>query len=63
MLANDQLKAISGFLLDCAKITFASLVVVVFVPGASVTEPQQALVNGIVFTAAFLITGVVLAKQ
>lgn len=63
MLSAEQIKAISLFLLDCAKIIFASMVVGVFVPSASGEIPWLTFVSGLVLTSAFFMVGVILSKQ
>ncbi|MFH1187490.1 MAG: hypothetical protein V1688_01355 [bacterium] len=62
MLSCEQLKTISNFLSDGAKIIFGSMVIGVFVPSASGEIPWFTFVIGIILTVSFLILAIILAK-
>ena len=62
-LSNKQLKIISNFFLDGAKIIFGSLVVGVFVPGISTETPWHVFIAGITLTLMLLIFSVYLIKK
>lgn len=62
MLTREQLKVVANFLLDGAKIIFGSLVVGVFVPGASGEIPWTTFLSGIGLTITFLGISAALTK-
>lgn len=62
MLSCEQLKTISNFLSDGAKIIFGSMVIGVFVPGASGEIPWFTFIVGIVLTVSFLVLSIILSK-
>ena len=62
-LSNKQLKIISNFFLDGAKIVFGSLVIGAFVPGISTETPWHLFVVGIAGTLSLLIASVYLYKN
>ena len=62
MLSCEQLKTISNFLSDGAKIIFGSMVIGVFVPSASGAIPWFTFIIGIILTASFLISAIILSK-
>lgn len=63
MLSQEQIKTISNFLLDGAKIIFGSLVIGVFIPSASGKIPWLTFVAGIILTLSFLIIAIKLSNQ
>lgn len=62
MLSKEQLKIVSNFLSDGAKIIFGSLVIGVFLPNASGEKPWLTFLLGIVLTVAFLFIAILLTK-
>lgn len=58
MLSLEELKTVSDFFLDGAKILFGSLVVGVFVPSASGKIPWLTFVGGVSITLIFLVIAV-----
>ena len=62
MLSGKELKVVSNFFLDGAKIIFASLVVGIFVPSASGKIPWLTFAGGIVMTLVFLTLAIIVSK-
>ena len=62
MLTREQLKVLSNFLLDTAKIIFGSLVVGVFVPTVTARIPWVTVLVGLLATAVFLVFAMHVAK-
>jgi hypothetical protein len=62
MLIKDKSNIVSDFFLDTAKITFGSLVVGIFAPGATVKTPLSTFFNGLVISIIFLTLAVKLEK-
>ncbi|MFC1612749.1 hypothetical protein ACFL23_00265 [Patescibacteria group bacterium] len=62
MLSTEQLKIISNFLSDSAKIIFGSMVIGIFVPSASGETPWATFIMGLTLTIAFLISAIILSK-
>ncbi len=62
MLYSEQVKIISNFLADSAKIIFGSLVVGVFIPSASGEKPWLTFALGILLTITFLSISILLSK-
>jgi hypothetical protein len=62
MNLQNQLKVVSNFFLDGAKIIFGSLVVGVFVPSASGSIPWLTFAVGLAMTIAFLAIPIRIAK-
>jgi len=62
MLSVKELETVSNFFVDGAKILFGSLVVGVFVPGASGKAPWLTFIIGVGVTVVFLALAAKLAK-
>lgn len=63
MRSKIQLRIVSNFFLDGAKIIFGSLVIGIFMPSATVPKfPFATLIVGITMTIAFLILANTAAK-
>ena len=63
MLEKDKSNILSDFFLDGAKIIFASLVVGIFIPGASGKILWLTFAIGIIMTLLFLLISVKLSKM
>lgn len=62
-LRKSQIKVLSDFLSDTAKIIFASAVVGFFIPGMTGELPQVVLIGGLIATTTFLVAAMLLAKS
>jgi hypothetical protein len=62
MILKDKSSVVSDFFLDSSKITFGSLVVGIFAPGATVKTPFSTFLSGLFISIIFLTLAVKLEK-